>query len=121
MKRTKSDNIDQKIRFRKIGGGSHLMTINGRKVFIKENQVFSAYPFEIPESFRDLIVPVDEGTYEAIKEKEATPPPDAKLPEYFVKHRGGGWWNVVGADNKVLNEKALKKEEAEKFIENLKG
>ena len=44
----------------------------------------------------------------------------AEEPMYVVKPRGsGGWYDVVDANGKALNEKALKKDIAEKLVKDL--
>ena len=81
---------------------------------IKPGQEFYAYEHEIPQGFRDVIIPLEE-----IVEDDEKPVVAAK-PEYFLKSRGqGGWYNVVDSNGKVMNEKALKKEAADEFIEEL--
>ena len=116
MERTKDNNSESKvIRWKKIGGGSLRLKINGKNTIIKPEQRFRATEEEIPEAFRDVIIPQQEipGKVPAIQIK-------AEDPVYTVKPRGkGGWFDVVDADGKALNEKALKEETAKKLVQDL--
>ena len=103
------------VRYIKNGGGS--LRLPNR--IIKPNEVFDAYPEDIPETFRDMIVPLDG---EVKKQQEAVVQvsvPKAEKLEYFTKLRGGGYYNVVDTNGKVMNEKALRKDAAEDLIKSL--
>jgi len=118
MARVKSTEV---LKWRKLGGGSFHATIGGRRRIIKPNQVFEARLDEIPEAFRDMIQPLSPAAAKAaevtaVKEEAAPPVP----VEYTLKHRGGGWYDVLDDNGKQVNEKAVKKEEAEKLISSLK-
>lgn len=95
-----------------------------RNRIIKQNQVFMARLEDIPEGFRDTIVRVD-GEVSTPAPTPAEPvveekkiPTDAD-PEFFMKLRGGGYYNVVDGNGKILNEKALRKVAAEALIASL--
>ena len=105
-----------KVRWKKLGGGSfHMTDSNGKQRIIKPGQTFSAYPHEIPQAFRDVVVAL-----ESLPEHKPPPPIKAVDSVYKLKSRGsGGWYDVVNPNGKVLNEKALKKEDADKLIEDL--
>lgn len=105
MERTKK--AKQQVLYQKIGGGS--LHLPNR--IIKPNQKFRAYPEEIPTAFKDLVVVVNKDEAEAAERVEEDP----KL-EYFLKDKGGGWYDIVNSSGKVQNEKSLRKEEAEKFL-----
>jgi hypothetical protein len=97
-----------KIKWKKLGGGSFRMA-SGR--IIKPNQIFEAAPEEIPMGFRDVVVPVD-----TIPE----PPALEVVPGgYRVMSRGPGWYDVVDAHGKVVNEGALRQADAQKLLEDL--
>ena len=107
------------VRFRKISGGSFHATIDGRQRIIKSGEIFDARPEEIPEGFRDVVIPCDPELAEKV---EATPgQKKATTHQYFVKKRdkGVGYYDVVDAKGKVQNERALRKDKAEKLIEDL--
>jgi len=106
MERTKK--VD-KVKFQKIGGGSFRLK-NGR--IIKPNQIFKAYPSEIPKAFTDLIKPLED-----IKEE----PVEIIDTVYTLNSRSVGWWDVVDIDGKIMNENALRKEAAEELLNNLLG
>lgn len=109
MERTKSNDA---IRWKKTGGG-HFM-LNGR--IIKPGQVFTAREDQISKNFRDLCIPLDE-----------LPPPPEDAPVdviktiYTTQPRGKSktWFDVVDTRGKVINEKALQKEQADKLAHDL--
>jgi len=107
---------DVKVRWKKTGGGSFRMADEkGNQRIIKPGQTFSAYPHEIPQAFRDVVIALS-----TLPENKPPPPITAVEPVYTLKSRGsGGWYDVVNPNGKVLNEKALKKEDAEKLIADL--
>lgn len=116
MERTKTKNDDGTVLFRKIGRGSTLLILNGRKRRIKFNQTFRALPGEIPNAFKDTIIPVDKA---AAAKPAKSREPEVQPKKYFLKHRGGGWYDIVNSEGKVQSEKALKKEDAEKILSSL--
>lgn len=99
-----------KIRWRKTGGGTFRMA-NGK--IIKPNQVFEATVGEIPQAFRDVIIPLGD-----LPQDDS--PPLASVTTYKVEVKTGGWFNVINAETgKPMNEKGLRKEEAEKLLAEL--
>lgn len=102
---------DGRIWWRKTGGGTFRMN-NGR--IIKPNQKFKARPDEIPEGFRDVVVPLDK-----TQATEAPLPPIAK-PQYSIRQKSPGWYDVVDDNSgKALNEKGLRPEAAKELIAQL--
>jgi len=104
----KTKKEDGTIRWKKIGGGSHRL---GNRI-IKPNQVFSARPDQISESFRDVIIPVDELPLE----------PEtviSEAAEFSLKSRGVGWYDVIDGNGKAKNENALRRDAALKLIKTL--
>lgn len=118
MERTRATN-DGRVKWQKNGGG--FFVIPGKQI-IKPGQVFWAFPEEIPAAFRDQVVPVDQ-----TEAKKLEPTPDAEIPAaeplYTIKARteGGTWYDIVDGNGKVLNEKALHKDKAEKYLKSLLG
>jgi len=116
MERTKKTkevdaSAEKKVEFRKTGGGTFRLA-NGR--IIKPGQVFKVYPSQIPKSFRDSLLPL----------QDLPPSPEERKidvadPNYSLVARGGGWFNVVDANGKVMNQKALKQAEADKLLDDL--
>jgi hypothetical protein len=111
---------EEKPQWKKVGGGSFTM---GKQI-IKPGQIFSAYPEEIPKSFRDLVQSVDgKVTFTTAKEAPlATTYPVTKVtytitPESKLtvvpKGNSNTWFNVVDKDGNVQNEKGLRKADAE--------
>ena len=102
---------DEVIRWKKVGGGGFYF----KNRIIKPGQVFTARVSEIPKAFRDVCIPLDEI-------KVVQPPPvDAVKAEYIVQPRGKSktWFDVVDGRGKVINEKALLKDVAEKLAHDL--
>ena len=121
MERTKT-NIPAPVgkpKWKKIGGGS----LRIGKQIIKPNQVFEAYPEEIVSSFRKYVVPVSgDANFKptAVKAKEEASIPAVK-PSYTLQPHGKSLFlfDVLDAQGKVINDKSLKKDVAEKLIEDL--
>ena len=107
----------EKQKFKKQGGGSFRLS-TGRR--IKPGQVFDAYPSEIPEGFRDQVKPLgDKTTEEVFKETGII---ESKEPGFKKESKGGGWFDVINLKTgKVLNEKSLREEEADKLVEALEA
>lgn len=107
---------ETRMRWRKTGGGSLRL---GNRI-IKPGQVFTATPNDIPKAFRDVVVPVG-GDYNFDKPAKEEPPVVGIKPTYTLAPRGAGklWFDVVDAQGKPINDKALKKEVAEQLIEDL--
>lgn len=106
---------DKKLRWLKNGGGTFRAIIDGQRRIIKPNEKFSAYEHEIPASFRDSIVCLDK-----------IPSPDTERlksepvrKEYTLQAKGVGWYNIIDSEGKVLNEKALRQQEAKEMLESL--
>ena len=102
--------IDEKRWWIKTDG--NYFRLSNRKI-IKKGQKFQAALSEIPEAFRDTIKPADGKDIV----EDVIPVLEAK---YYVKHRAGAWWNVFDENDKQVNEKALRKEDAEELLETLK-
>ncbi len=104
-----------KLQWRKIGGGS--LRIFPNKI-IKPNERFFAFPHEIPDAFRDTVICLDE---QRLNEQEQKARKELEKPEqlFTLKHKGGGRYDIVDEDGKALNEKALKKAEAEELLKAL--
>jgi len=100
------------INWKKVGGGSLRLKINGHKRIIKPGQVFKATPSEVSMGFRDVVIPLDE----LPKEPTIVAPPSG----YEIKPRkGGGFFDIVDKKGKVINEKALRREPAEELLKAL--
>ena len=117
MERKTQPKSNGEILWKKIGGGS--LSIQGR--IIKPGQTFRARPDEISKGFMDTVIPMEpipEGAKAPDPLKEVIPGEAAK---YTLKTRGKGWYDIVDASGKVLNEKALKKEMAEQLLKDLEA
>jgi hypothetical protein len=130
MERTKSvESPIQKIRYKKIGGGSLRLNLSGVNKIIKQNETFSAYPNEIPKAFKDTCIPLDAA--QETKVATAQKPIPAKVTftmqvstkkitiEKEGKKRQVAGYDVVDGMGKVINDKPLTKEVAERLINDL--
>jgi len=125
MERTKIASEEKAVQWIKKGGGS--LRIDGK--IIKPGQKFSALPSSIPKGFRDLIKPLEPIPYvipEPGAKKASAPipiPKTIKVTEaaYKVEPRPNSktWFDVVDAQGKKLNEKALTQEIANQLVEDL--
>jgi hypothetical protein len=114
MKRRKED-TEGKSEFQKVGGGS--LRLPGR--IIKPNERFWAYDSEIPKGAWDVITRLS-GTPPTAAVPEEVPIKAVK-PTYKLEHRGGGRYNIVDSEGKVLNENSLSKEEAQEKLDQLEA
>ena len=105
-------------RYKKLGGGSFLLTIEGKQKIIKPNQEFDCFPEDIPVNFLDRVIPLSEVIKTAGELEPPSTDPPAKL-EYFVKLRSPGYYDVVDKEGKVQNTKALREDKAKELIESL--
>ena len=114
MKRTKI--ASAKRSFIKTGKGTFRLA-NGKKV--KPNEVFQAYPEDIPEAFRDVIKPY--GQDKQVEEVfQVTGKVEDPTPIYSIQETDSvGWWNVVDSQGKVVNENKLRKNDAEELVNQL--
>ena len=118
-------------RWKKLGGGSLLISIGGKKRIIKPGEIFIAKEEEIPEGFRDRVKPLDTIVKTIptgmTRGADSAPPPEAppKPPTalvYSIQARSsGGYYDVVDKDGKPQNEKALRKDPAEALLKSLMG
>jgi hypothetical protein len=108
MKRTKTNK--DKIWWIKKGGGSFRM----KSRVIKPNQKFQAFPHEIPQGFRDNVIPLEK--YEEVEETFKAPP----LAYTAKKREKSNWYDVFDGQGKKVNEKALSsRQKALDFIKSL--
>lgn len=120
-----SDSMKRRtVRYRKIGGGS--LRWNNR--VIKPNQVFSAIPEELPTAFRSHLVAVDPEPEEEVITpeqtlaiEEATEPASSDSERgYRMLHKRSGWYDIVNTvSGKKINEKSLRKSDAEEMLKEL--
>lgn len=114
MERTKKVTNESGVRWKKLPGAP-LELYDGR--VIEPGHVFTSKLNNIPEAFIDLVecLEPDQLTEQIIIEN--------KLPEvnpYELQPADKpNWWNVVHVDGKVINEKPLRKKEAETLLKSL--
>jgi len=113
---------DPEILWKKIGGGTFRMA-SGR--IIKPNQTFRARLSQIPVGFRDVIIPQEPVPAGQLSSKNRGNIPEVvsqgKIPKYKLALRGNSktWYDILDENGKVLNEKGMSKEAAEKLLHDL--
>ena len=114
------ENTEKKQWWIKTEGNYFRMSVNGKRKIIKKGQKFQAYPHEIPVAFRDTIKSLDgEDVSEPTGAPKVSTEEKVDPLKYSIKHRAGAWWDVVNEDGKIINEKAMKKADAEELLESL--
>ena len=100
----------QKLHWKKVGGGA--LRLQGQ--IIKPNQEFWAFAEDIPAAFMDCIVCLDDSKLQELKVAEKKV---AETPEelYTLKKVKKGWFNVVNAEGKAINEDLLSEEAAKEL------
>ncbi len=107
------DNQSKKlIKWRYVGKG-RLVLLNGDNV--GPGAVFEAAQADIPKMFLDVVKPLNQSDLE----QAIAPPLDAVKPEYSIVVREPGLYDVIGPNNKAINEKGLDRMEALELIDNL--
>lgn len=121
MERVKNEVVESKPRWKKVGGGSLRI---GKRI-IKPNETFEANPEEISPAFRNMVVPISgDATFKTpptkLVEQEVKKEEVTKLA-YELRPKGVNklWFDVVDSQGKTINEKSLKRDMAEKLIEDL--
>lgn len=109
----------ERIWWRKTGGGSLRLRINGRLKIIKPGEKFQAYPEEVPEAFRDVVIALGDLPVES-QSKKSIP---GISPKYILEPtKRNGFYNIVDeSTGKKINEKVLNKKDATKLIEDLES
>jgi len=126
-----------KVRYKKLGGGSFRL-ITGK--IVKQNEIFEAYPHEIPNAFKDLLVVMDEKVVQipevshaadtdvdevevgtesgkAIADTEDTV--TESKPDFYMKEAGRGWWHVYDSEDTCISSNKLRKNAAEELLAEL--
>jgi hypothetical protein len=112
---TTEPRTDGKIRFRKEGRG----VFRHRGHIYRPGEIFWAHPSEISMQFRDMIKPVDPAELPVdglvdVKEELVIKPAYTK-----VKRETSEFWDIFDGEGKQVNEKALRKEQADEYLESL--
>lgn len=111
--KTVGDPTTDKVRWKKIGGGSLRL---GNRI-IKPGEIFYASESELPKTFMDTLVCLDKEDLQKIKDgtKQAS-----KISEVLYRLENDatfkGLWNVVNEEGKAINEKPLEKAIAEELL-----
>lgn len=109
--KSKNEGKDGQVQYRKTGGGSFQI---GSRI-IKPNQVFWAYPSEIPAAFQDLLELVDK----TITKDEAIGMERKVKGTYQLSSREDGKYDIKDANGKVLNDQPLEKFDADEMLKGL--
>ncbi len=99
------------LHWKKVGGGS--FRLKGK--IIKPLETFWAAQDDIPDVFlKNLVLMEDSPAPTVVRTR--------RLKEetvYNLYNRGGGWYDIVDINGKVLNEKSLRIDDAKKLLESL--
>jgi len=90
--------------------------VDGR--IIKPNQVFRSKLSDIPKAFSDVVIRLDVQAIAEAANKKVEQLERVK-PLYELKEVAVGWWTVINIDGKKINEKNLRKSEAEALLTSL--
>lgn len=133
MKRTKANQNNNDPRWERRGGGVSYLRIRGRLHIIKPGQRFYAPEEDVHDSFRDVIVQIADGkktkqkTSSKSSGKKSSSKTSAKKGKadksgnYKIVPAEGddGKFNVVDVNKKVVNQKPLEPEQANKLLDDL--
>lgn len=110
------EKTEVKIPWKKIGGGSARLIIDGKYRILKPNERFEAALSEIPLGIRDVFQCMDDDTFkEAVEAGEDETA--AEGPKYELEVKSPGWYNVVNiASRKPMNKLAMRKSDAEDLL-----
>ncbi len=118
----KHEDVDLRIWYIKLGGGSARIRVSGTPRIIKPNEKFQALPSEIPASFKDIIVPVNrEKEAEVIKTLKSRQTAPKKVVYSVQKHEGTELFDVVNSTGKIINGEPLEEEDATKLKNDLES
>jgi hypothetical protein len=87
---------------------------------VRKGDTFWARLEDIPIPFRDTIVPV---TQEGADQVNGIPAEKIEAVETVytkLKRDNGNWWDIIDKQGKVVNEKALREEQADDYLNALK-
>ena len=103
-----------------IGGGTLRLTTGYR---VKYGEKFRAFEDQIPLAGREQVKKIDDGydPTEGKAEQEAVENEPTDEGKFYMEHRGGPWWDVKSPEGRVMNNKALKMNDAEKYRDQLNG
>lgn len=115
--------LDAPIWFKKIGGGSLRLRISGKPQIIPPGQKFKARPSEIPASFKDVVLPLEQiPTAETQKVVQAGKTPVFTKEKYEPKEGETfeqDMFNIVNSTGKVLNQKPLTEADADSLLKDM--
>lgn len=115
--------LDAPIWFKKLGGGSLRLRISGKPQIIPPGQKFKARPSEIPVSFKDVVLPLEQiPTAETQKAVIAGKTPVFIKAKYEPKEGETfeqSMFNIVNSTGKVLNQKPLTEADADSLLKDM--
>jgi hypothetical protein len=111
---------ETRLRWRKTGGGSLRIILDGKKKIIKPGEVFLAHESELPVAFMDSLQCLASET-EKQENKEVVEKLNAVPPIYELKEAEGtdDLWNVVNPEGKAINEEPLDIDAANDLLNSL--
>jgi hypothetical protein len=103
---------EEKIWWKKLGGGS-LRNVAGIKL-IKPGERFKAKASDIPENFRDVVIPQQNIPEEPVVITQGVKPTYILQPA-----KRNGWFDIVDSQGKIFSDKAMPKDKAQSLIADL--
>jgi hypothetical protein len=115
--RQRTKKVETRLRWQKRPNSGSMWL--GKRI-IKPGEIFLAFRHQIPVAFMDSIICLEE---EKLAEEKAA---DNGVIEprilFELHHRGGGFYDVVNIETREpMNDKALRKEEADELLNALNG
>lgn len=99
-----------------VGGGTFRLE-NGYRV--KPGERFRAEESEIPSGAKDLVHLVNPEDANKTQQQKAEQEMPKTSGEFYIKHRGGPWYDVFSPEGVQMNDKANRQEDAEKMRDEL--
>lgn len=115
--------VSTKLRWRKVGGGSLRLNLDGINRIIKPGETFLADLDELPKAFMDTLECLDSAGLKTAVVSEKAREPFVPV-EYTLKKVGkkvDDTWNLLDSEGKALNEAPLSKEAAEELLNAVKA
>jgi hypothetical protein len=107
--------VAKQVRCQKLGGGSFQL---GNRI-IKPNQIFLAYPEEIPEAFRDSIIFLEKVPEKPTQQNPTQPANVAKHTYSLKASQEEGLFDIVDESGKKINENSLEEDIATELVNDL--
>jgi len=115
--RKRNNQADPRPLWQKLGGGTMKLKNNYR---VKPNEQFRAYEDQIPYGSIDKVKKLSKGELEEENDKQLEVE-TVSGDEFYVEHRSGPWYDVKSPVGQVMNDRAMKQDEADTLKKQLNG